>query len=119
VLHVAVVLSHLQAMKYIIQNPSRIVLKSTSIYQFVRCHKLYSCHNTGFLRICHCLRNFFFDIIRLFTAKHISGKDIKMDTEENGVWPLGAGDPLENSYQKVGNAETVTIMGNSLNILEY
>ena len=42
-----------------------------------------------------------------------------MDTEENRVWPLGAGDPLENSDQKVGNAETDTIMVNTVNILEY
>ena len=55
-----------------------------------RCHELYSCHNSGFLWICHSLRNFFFDIIRLFIAKHICGKGIKMDTEESRVWPLGA-----------------------------
>ena len=90
-----------------------------SIYQFVRCHKFYSCHNTGFLWICRSLRNFFFDIIRLFTAKHISGKGIKMDTEENRVWSLGAGNPLENSDLKDGNEETVMIMGNTLNIVEY
>jgi hypothetical protein len=42
-----------------------------------------------------------------------------MDTEENKVWPLGGGNPLENSEQKVGSSETVTIMGNTLNILEY
>jgi hypothetical protein len=42
-----------------------------------------------------------------------------MDTEENRVRPLGAGDPLENSDLKVGNAKTVTIAGNTLNILEY
>jgi hypothetical protein len=81
--------------------------------------QIYSGHITGFLWLCYSLRIFFFDVVHLFTAKYISGKGIEMDTEVNRIWPLGGGNPLENSDQKVGNAATATIMGNTLNILEY
>ena len=51
--------------------------------------------------------------------KHISGTGIKMETEANRAWPLERSNPLENSDQKFGNAATATVMGNTLNILEY
>jgi hypothetical protein len=35
----------------------------------------------GFLWICYSLGIIYFDIIRLFTAKYISGEGIQMDTE--------------------------------------
>ena len=81
-------------------KPKQTCVKST--YEFVRCHKFYICHNNGWiLKDLLFLTIFFFYIIRLFTAKHISGKGIKMDTEENRVSPLVEGILLKIRTRKL------------------